>query len=141
MGRRHVRRIAQLGVPFDRQRHQVGEREQAFGRLDVLRIDPELAGNPELQVLGHVGAHLQTDDAGELARGELGGDHAEQGTRSEVGLLVALDVDPWIALRAARHAEEGAPDLRCFREERRQAERDHLLEWHDRRAPGQLRPA
>ena len=55
--------LAQLREALDRQAHQIAQAEQPLGDEDVLGPGPELAGEPALEVLGHVGADLQAHDA------------------------------------------------------------------------------
>ncbi len=141
MRHRLVRRVAQLGAAIDLQLHQVGEGEKALGRLDVLRIGLQLLHDPALEVLRHVGAHLETHHAGKLPRREICRHHPEESPGRERLILLGVEVRPWVVLGAPRHAECETTDALRSREHRGQIQGDDLLERHHTIATGERYPA
>ena len=141
MSHRLVRSIAQLGMAFHRQVHEVAEAQQPGSRDHVGRIGAKLSREPAPQTSGHIGANLEAHHARVPSRGQLSRNHPDDRTRRELHVLVVGLVGPWIVLRSPGDPEEEAGRTRRPREDRAQVFRDHLLEGHPARLVRQRHPA
>ena len=118
-GRRHVRRVAQLGAIDLREVEQAAQIERSGEAVDLLRGDVELADEQVERQAVHVVADLEADRRTEPAAQQLGLERLDQ-----VLGLVLLDRDVLVAGEAERVVVE---DLHAG-EEVLEVVRDELLE-------------
>ena len=72
MGPRNVSGRTQVAPSRRVQAQQIADPQEGIGGIDVLVADVETVPEPGNHLLGHLRGDLQTDDAGEAARLELG---------------------------------------------------------------------